>query len=134
MRPSGESWLVGLLALYAAASFIHFAHNAEYLHDYPNLPDWITRLGVYLAWFVQAAIGVVGILLYRHRRHPAGLLLIGLYAALGFDGLLHYTRAPLGAHSGMMNFTIWFEVVAAAALLLAILLAALRHFRRRAAP
>jgi hypothetical protein len=48
------------------------------------------------------------------------VLLIGVYAAAGFDGLLHYTRAPFGAHTPMMNFTIWFECVAAALLLIAI--------------
>ncbi len=40
-----------------------------------------------------------------------------VYAALGFDGLHHYHLAPASAHSAMMNFTIWFEVVTAAILL-----------------
>jgi len=34
--------------LYAAASLVHFAHNAEYLADYPNLPSWLTRYQIYL--------------------------------------------------------------------------------------
>ena len=46
----------------------------------------------------------------------AGLALMGAHAAFGFDGFLHYTRAPMAAHTAMMNFTIWTE--AAAALLL----------------
>jgi hypothetical protein len=47
--------------------------------------------------------------------------MVALYAALGFDGLLHYTLAPLSAHSWGMNATIWFEVLAATALCAAVL-------------
>lgn len=103
--------------LYTSASFLHFAHNAEFLGEYPNLPDIMTRSSVYMAWLGLAAIGVVGFGLYRGGRKLAGLRLLGLYAALGFAGLIHYARAPVGAHSATMNFTIWFEVVCAAALL-----------------
>lgn len=118
---SSDRTLIGaLLLLYVAASLLHFVHNAEYLADYPNLPAWLTRSDVYLVWIGQAAVGVGGYTLYRMGWQLPGLLLIGLYAALGFDGLLHYTRAPLAAHTAAMNFTIWFEVVAAALLLIAV--------------
>lgn len=119
--PRSDVRLAALLLLYTLASLLHFAHNAEFLAEYPNLPGLLTRAGVYAAWLGVASIGIVGYALYRHGWRLAGLLLIALYAALGFDGLLHYTRAPMGDHTGMMNFTIWFEVVAAAALLLATL-------------
>jgi len=110
-----------LLLLYVAASLLHFVHNAEYLGDYPNLPAWLGRADVYLAWLALAAVGAAGWVLYRIGRRLAGLVLIGAYAAFGFDGLLHYTRAPLAAHTPVMNFTIWFEVAAAALLLLGVL-------------
>jgi hypothetical protein len=126
-----HSWLVPLLALYTLASLIHFAHNAEFLSAYPNLPSSFTRSGVYFVWFGLASIGIVGYALYRYRWRLAGLLLLGLYAALGLDGLLHYTRAPLDAHTGMMNFTIWFEVITAAALLLVVLWASVGSAHRR---
>jgi hypothetical protein len=103
-----------------AASLLHFVHNAEYLADYPNLPAWLDRTDVYLAWLGLAAIGAVGWALYRSAWRFAGLLLIGVYAAFGFDGLLHYARAPFAAHTPAMNFTIWFEVAAAAFLLVAV--------------
>jgi hypothetical protein len=122
MKCRESSLLVGLLMLYAAASFLHFAHNAEYLNDYPNLPSWFTRSGVYLAWAGLASLGAVGCVLYLLGWRLAGLLLLGLYATFGFDGLLHYIRAPIDAHSGIMNFTILFEVAAAAALLFAVVL------------
>jgi hypothetical protein len=112
----------GLLLLFLAASLLHFAHNAEYLADYPNLPVWLGRSDVYLVWIVQAAVGMGGYALYRRGR-LAGLLLIGVYAAAGFDGLLHYTRAPFRAHTAAMNFTIWFELVAAGLLLIAVVAA-----------
>ena len=47
-------------------------------------------------------------LLPRWRR--LGLVVLALYAAVGFDGLLHYTRAPFAAHTGTMNLTMWSEV------------------------
>ena len=110
-----------LLLLYLAASLLHFTHNAEYLADYPNLPVWLDRADVYLAWLGLAAVGAAGWVLQRIGWRIAGLLLIGVYAAFGFDGLLHYTRAPIGAHTAAMNFTIWFEAVAAGLLLCAVI-------------
>ena len=110
----------GMLLLYLAASLLHFAHNAEYLADYPNLPTWLGRGDVYLVWLGLAAVGVGGYALYRGGWRLAGVLLLGAYAASGFDGLLHYTRAPVAAHTAAMNFTIWFEFVAAGLLLIAV--------------
>ena len=113
-----------LLLAYMAASLLHFAHNAEFLSGYPNLPNWLTRSDVYLSWTGLALIGLGGFALYLRGWQALGLFLIGLYAAFGFDGLLHYSRAAFDAHTVAMNFTIWFEVVAAAILLVAVMLAA----------
>ena len=89
------------MTLYCAASLLHFTHNAEYLADYPNLPAWLTRSQVYMAWLGVTAIGALGYLVRRAGYELAGLALIGLYAALGFDGLLHYGRAPVRcSHDG----------------------------------
>ncbi len=130
MNRTERNRLAVLLLVYLVASLLHFAHNAEFLGDYPNLPSWLTRSHVYLAWLGLAAIGVWG-LAFHHRGWPAcGLSMIGLYAASGFDGLAHYSRAPFGAHTDTMNFTIWFEVVAAAALLVAVVFAAVRRLHR----
>ncbi len=79
-----------------------------------------------------AAIGISGYTLYRIGWQFAGLILMGVYAVLGFDGLLHYTRAPLSAHTIAMNFTIWFEVAAAALLLMSVVALAIRQRARRA--
>jgi hypothetical protein len=119
MTPLGRV-LPALLLLYCAASLVHFAHNAEFLADYPNLPAWLTRAQVYLVWTGITLTGVVGYLL-AHTRYPrAGLSILTVYAALGLDGLAHYSRAPFDAHTTMMNFTILFEVAAAIAVLAAI--------------
>lgn len=115
------SRLTGLLLLYSAASLLHFAHNAEYLGDYPNLPDWLTRSSVYLAWGAQTAVGLLGYALYRVGWRLIGMILLALYACFGFDGLLHYTRAPYGAHTMAMNFTILFEVLTASLFLVCVL-------------
>ncbi len=127
-----RAWIGSLLLLYAAASLLHFVHNAEYLADYPNLPSWLDWSDVYLVWVVLAAIGISGYTLYRIGWQFAGLILMGVYAVLGFDGLLHYTRAPLSAHTIAMNFTIWFEVAAAALLLMSVVALAIRQRARRA--
>jgi hypothetical protein len=109
--------LPGFVILFAAASLLHFAHNAEYLAAYPNLPGSWSRAGVYLAWCGVSAVGALGLVLYRLGRRGAGLAALSVYAALGFDALLHYTRAPFAHHSVGMNATIWTEVVAACLLL-----------------
>jgi len=120
-----------LLLVSLAASLIHFAHNAEFLGEYPNLPSWLSRSDVYLAWIGLAVLGLCGFALYFRGRQFLGLSLIGLYAAFGFDGLLHYSRAAFAAHSVTMNFTIWFEVVAAAVLLVAVVYAAVKRLHSR---
>jgi hypothetical protein len=126
--------LHALLLLYVVASLVHFTHNAEYVHDYPNLPPWISRAGVYIAWLGITAVGAVGYWLYRWRHRLAGLVVLALYAAQGFDGLLHYTRAPFDAHGAAMNFTILFETTSAAILLAVVLVTVkgwIRHSRPR---
>ena len=113
-RAVPERALPWLLGLYCAASLLHFVHNAENLADYPNLPAAITRTLVYATWGGVFLLGVAGFILFR-RGHPTlGLALLAVYTGLGLDGLLHYGRASLNAHTLGMNVTIWFEVVAAA--------------------
>jgi ribosomal protein S18 acetylase RimI-like enzyme len=109
--------LTGVLLGYGAATLLHFAHNAQYLADYPNLPSSWTRGDVYGAWCGLTAFGVAGYVLYRRGRERLGLGWLAAYALSGFGGLLHYTRAPLAHHSAMMNLTILGEAVAALLLL-----------------
>jgi uncharacterized membrane protein len=118
--------LTALMLAYGAASLLHFIHNAQFAQDYPNFPDTITALQVYGAWLIVGAIGLAGYLLMRFGFRIAGLLATALYAALGFDGLLHYKLAPIGAHSFAMKFTILTEVALAALLEGAVLLRMLR--------
>ena len=110
-----------LLLLYCAASLLHFVHNATYLADYPNLPAWISQASVYGVWGGLLVLGLGGYLLYRRGHTVLGLALLALYTALGFDGLLHYGRAPMSAHTAAMNITIWTEVVTAAVALATVL-------------
>jgi uncharacterized membrane protein len=117
MRRS-ERILLFLGITYGVATLAHFAHNAVYLHQYPNMPRSLTSAHVWLAWLAVASVGCAGYWLYRSNRPRTGLLLIAIYALLGFGGLDHYTLASPSAHTIAMNATIWGEVVAAAALLL----------------
>jgi len=114
------------LALYVVASLLHFAHNAEYLAQYPNLPASWNRASVYLAWSVVTSVGLLGYVLYRSAYPRLGLSVLAIYGGLGFGGLLHYTRASVTHHSTAMNFTIWVEVAAAAAFLISIIAIATR--------
>ena len=126
-RPSQAlPWLV---ALYAAASLLHFVHNAEHLAQYPNLPSSWSRVDVYLAWCVVTMLGIAGYALYLRGNRRAGLSFLALYAILGFAGLLHYTRAPIAQHSATMNFTIWTEVAAAAFFLINVATIAIQQVR-----
>lgn len=119
--------LLFLLVLYCAASLAHFAHNAEFLGEYPNMPAWLSPFRVYAAWLGVTAVGLLGLWAARTRLQALGVALIAAYAALGFDGLAHYSLAPMSAHTFAMNFTIWFEVVTAAGLLVATSLFLLRR-------
>jgi hypothetical protein len=123
--------LVVALLLYTAASLVHFAHNAEHLADYPNLPAAFTPTRIYLAWIAIFALGAAGYVLYRRGRRRTGLAVLALYATLGFDGLLHYGRAPVGAHTAAMNLTIWLEVIAAAFLMSIVVVLTRAHLRPR---
>jgi hypothetical protein len=113
--------LLVLLSVYCAASLVHFAHNAEFLAYYPNLPAWLTRWQVYASWLLVTSVGVAGVMLLKFGFRTLGFLLVAAYAGLGFAGLDHYFVAPMSAHTLAMNATIWFEVVAASMVFVAAL-------------
>jgi hypothetical protein len=117
--------LVPLMLIYGAASLLHFIHNAVYIHDYPNLPVWLTSGGVFAAWPVVAGVGLLGYLLYSRVSRVAGLIAIAAYAALGLGGLDHYTVAPVSAHTVAMNLTILLEAATAVVLLVCVARSAL---------
>jgi len=108
--------LLSLVLVHAAASLVHFVHNAAYLADYPNMPAWISPAGIYGVWSAEAAVGALGVL-FMLRGRSVGLVLIALYAVLGLAGLDHYTLAPISAHTLAMNATIWLETATAIILL-----------------
>ena len=118
---TGMGWALRLaIVVYLAASLAHFIHNAEFVADWPNLPPWLTPTVIYATWLGITALGAVGAALWWRGLRRTGGALLAVYAAIGFDGLLHYARAPMMAHSPTMNFTVWFEAAAALLLLLAV--------------
>jgi hypothetical protein len=119
-RAARADTLPRLMLGYGAASLLHFAHNAVFIAQYPNLPTWLSPARVCATWIGLTAVGLLGYGLRHLGFRVAGLAVVALYAALGFDGLAHYRLAPLSAHTRMMNLTIWLEVAAAAALLVAV--------------
>jgi len=119
-----------LLAAYFAASLLHFAHNAEFITFYPNMPAWIDRETVYLAWLAVTGLAVAGLFASRLGLPALGLVLLGAYGACGLDGLGHYTLALCSEHTLATNLTIWFEVVAGLTLAVASALLLGRRFSR----
>jgi hypothetical protein len=117
------------MLVYGAASLLHFVHNAVFLHDYPNLPAWLSAADVIMAWLGVAAVGLVGYILMRLGQPIIGLTIVGVYAVLGLDGLAHYTRAPFVEHTWAMNSTILFEVTTAAILLGVVVTRIVQRFR-----
>jgi hypothetical protein len=111
-----ERWVLLVAMACGIASFVHFFHNAEFCGDYPNLPAWITRGSVWLAWAGITLIGGSGLWLLRAGWRKSGFGVLMLYGALGCDGLGHYSLAPIARHTAFMNFAIWFEVIAGTAL------------------
>jgi hypothetical protein len=101
-----------LLALYGIASLAHFSHNAEYIAFYPNMPAWLTREKVYLAWLVISGVGILGAVLGVAGCRKAAALFLAAYGAFGLDGLGHYTLALCSEHTLAMNLSIWCEAVA----------------------
>ena len=109
-----------MLTVYCLASLTHFIHNAEFIDAYPDLPIWLTRPMVYMAWLGITAVGISGILLLSRGFKISGIVVLICYSALGFAGLDHYWAAPFSSHTLAMNVSIWIEVVAAAVLLIAL--------------
>lgn len=122
---------MALVAVYFVASLAHFAHNAEYISIYPNMPAWLTREKVYLAWLAVTGVGVAGLGLVRSGLHALGLALVSAYGALGVDGLGHYTLALCSAHTLATNATILFEVASGFTLMLVAAVAATRRATAR---
>lgn len=111
--------LWSLAALYCIASLIHFAHNAEYIALYPNVPAWLTREQVYLVWLAITGVGIAGGVLAAVGWRMAAAVLLAADGAFGLDGLGHYALALCSEHTLAMNLTIAFEAVAGLALAVA---------------
>lgn len=118
MHTRSRNTLGILLVIYAAASLAHFAHNAHFLADYPNLPANWSAAGVYGAWLGVTLVGVTGWLLLARGHDIVGLLALILYAFAGLDSLGHYVVASFTDHTAIMNGSILFEVVTAALVLI----------------
>jgi len=130
MRRAISRTLPVLLFLYAAASLVHFVHNAEFLADYPNLPVSWSRADVYLAWVLMTALGALGWWLVLRGFTIPGLAVVVVYAGLGLDSLGHYLVAPMSSHSSAMNTTILAEVTTAALVLMSAVTALVAQWRK----
>jgi hypothetical protein len=117
--------------VYLIASLGHFVHNAEFLDQYPNLPGWITRKGVYLGWLIVTLPGLAAMFAWARGRAGLAFGLLALWGALAYLGLDHYYVAPASAHPSFANVSIVFEVIAGSVLLLGSLVCLVRLLRVR---
>ena len=113
--PRAARWLA---VAYFLSSLAHFAHNAEYIASYPNLPGWLQREHVYGVWLAITAVGLASLVAARAGRPALSLLLLGVYGALGLDGLGHYALALCSQHTVIANLTVGAEAATGLALLL----------------
>lgn len=114
--------VVVTLIIYAMATTAHFVHNAVFLDDYPNLPAWFTPAGVIGVLLLIHLVGVLGVVAAYFSKRVLGLVLLGTYAVIGFDGLAHYSVASFRTHTLSMNLTILIEVIAAFLLFVCVLI------------
>jgi len=121
-----------LLGLYLIASLAHFAHNAEYIAFYPNMPAGLTREGVYLVWLAISGVGAAGLACLRLNWPRCGVALLALYGLTGLDRLGHYTLALCSEHTLAMNLTIWSEAFAGVLLAVSCALVLRQRFFARA--
>lgn len=117
-KPDAARLLPALVAAYLLASLAHFGHNAQYIAFYPGMPAWLTPGTVWLCWLGVTAVGGLAWLLARHGLRKVGLMALGVYGALGLDGLLHYTLGLCSQHTLMANLTIWAEATTGLLLLI----------------
>jgi hypothetical protein len=132
VQPTVPRYLWALLTVYFAANLAHFIHNAEYIAYYPNMPDWLTRDLVYVAWLAVTIVGVLGLAACRAGYPAIGMALVGVYGAFGLDGLAHYSLALCSEHTLLANVTIWSEALAGLMLLLTSAVLFVRFSARRA--
>jgi hypothetical protein len=126
MTAKRDRLLIALIAC-SVAMLVHHAHNAQFIADYPRMPGWLSPEFVYLAWLGATAVGVGGYLLLRVGARIVGSCALLAYAVYAVDGLLHYTRAPVSAHTPAMNATILLEAVTGALLFVVVLHGMLRR-------
>jgi len=103
------------------ATLVHHVHNAQFLDQYPNMPEWLSPALVYVAWLATSAFGIAGYCAFRSGHRLLGCVALLAYGGYCVDGLLHYTRAPLAAHTPAMNATIFLEALTGTALVIVVL-------------
>jgi hypothetical protein len=93
------------------------SHNAQYIAFYPGMPAWLTPGKVWLFWLAVTCVELAALAFARAGRPSIALLTLGVYGALGLDGLLHYTLGLCSQHTLVANLTIWAEATTGLALL-----------------
>lgn len=119
----------GMALVYAAASFVHLMHNAEYMVLYPGTPENATKEAMYLAWLAVSSVALLAAVLALLDRGVAATLSLALYGALGLTSLSHYAQGFWSEHTLAANATICAEVLTG----LALSVRAVRHLMKKAA-
>ena len=118
---SARRAVVPAFVAFLLASALHFADNAlRFDHYHAEATPWLSPAIVIVAWFVQTAFGIAGLVLHR-RGQRVGRPMLVVYSLLGFAGFLHYA-------AGMPHADLWMHLLIAseAAAGLALLVLVLR--------
>src|SRR5688572_27286276 len=111
--------LSAAFAAHAVASLLHFADNAaRFDHYHDEATFLLDPTAIVVAWVLQTALGLAGLLVAR-RGHRAGVPLLMAYGAVGFAGLLHYAAPPSHAMGAIMHALIALEAATGLAVVVA---------------
>jgi hypothetical protein len=111
-----QKWLLILLVMNIVITAFHYTDNFIDFEHYPS-PAWITQQGVWLAWIILTAIGIIGYVLYIKRVFWLAYISIAIYSITGAFSPGHYFFPAKVPFSFKMHTFIWLDAIAGAAIL-----------------
>lgn len=108
-----ENGLLLAITIYCAVCLYLFMSNMVFIDEHPNTSDWISTIGVTIAWIGLTCIGLVSWLLILRDKRFIGVIAIILFSVFNFGSAGHYSLEPVSSHTYISNIAIWLQVVTA---------------------
>ncbi len=106
-----QKWLLILLLTNIVITAFHYTDNFLDFEHYPS-PTWITQQGVWVAWVILTAIGIIGYFLYINRIFWLAYISIAIYSMTGAFTPAHYFFPAKVPFSFKMHTLIWLDTIA----------------------